>query len=85
MKLYAIKTKDELERLDKLASLENQVKELSCKTNQENRIFFFISKKVFKPVTTATKEAAKETTEWLGIQRKQLSPKEKNPPVPLWV
>ena len=60
--LYSIKNREYLEKLEKLASLQNQVKEVRIQNKLGKQIFHEIIKKVFEPVTDTIKNTSEKLT-----------------------
>ena len=60
--LYSIKNREDLEKLEKLASLENQVKEVRIQDKLGKQIFHEIIKKVFEPVSDTIKNTSEKLT-----------------------
>ena len=60
--LYLIKNRKDLEKLNKLISLQSQVKALRLQDNLEKHNFHENVKRVFEPVTKSIKDTSQDVT-----------------------
>ena len=60
--LYSIKNREDLEKLEELASLQNQVKVVRLQDKPGKQNFHEDMKKVFEPVTKSNKDVSGEVT-----------------------
>ena len=60
--MFAINNREDLEKLEELASLKNQVKAVRLQDNPDEQNFQEDMKKVFEPVTRSIKEVCEEVT-----------------------
>ena len=58
--LYLIKNRDDLEKLEELASLQNQVEEIRLLDKSGKQNFYEIMKKLYEPLTDTIKDASRD-------------------------
>ena len=58
--LYSIRNREDLEILDKLASLNNQVDQLRLQDKLGEQIFREILKKIFEPLTDTIEDISRD-------------------------
>ena len=71
--LYSIKTTNGFENLNKLISLQNQVKALKVQEKLGKQIFLEVMNKVLEPFTDNVTKLLRKRLERLKIQLKQLN------------
>ena len=71
--LFAINKREDLEKLTKLATLQDQVKAVRLQVKFGKQKFRGHMKKVFEPVTKTIKDVSEDVTETMMITSKRIT------------